>query len=1127
MRPRHLALLTLVASCVFGQSARADGSFFNAVFSRDGVDVIAVGDSGVVARSLDGGATWSSLTLGDKPLRGVVARGFTVVLVGDSGKVGRSTDSGGGWALSVMSGTPDLNAIASLSGDSLIAVGSGGTVLRSIDAGASWSAQTSGTSEPLTAVQFLDAQTGWIVGGNGFLAKSTDGGSSWTPAALGTANTLRSVAARGLTVWAVGDNATAFRSTNGGSSFAPVALHTDASPDVNKVWLSAADTVYLTGGGGFIRRSTDGGATWDFLTHSIQGQFSDLFFIGVKGWAAGRRVRAIMRTTDRGTTWLQPTGAVQSRTWALKQFFSVSVRGNTLQVNPFNKRCLYGAAGKVVYRSYDEGETWSAVSTINESGITKINAFVVSPRDSNHWVAAIGAPDHIVVTTDGGANWSDGTNSFHDFGEFGIPLEVDPDRPDSLYFGVDNGPLYWSTDGGASWSAYSNTVFRSPCDILAVPESDSSVILVGDGVTGSGPGIYWRATGGSRDFNNVWAVGGSEIPTMATSRLRNATVFGTNWANGGVQRSANSGLTWPSVHTVISAWGIDIPRDDPSMVMFGVFSGTTVYTSFANGDSGSFAALPLTGSNYALMLRDRGLALALQSNGIYKLSMNQTLPNTTAQNLTVTAPNGGESWAPGGVHGITWSSTNVALARIEYRAHPEDPWQLVALEDGPRGTHAWTVPYDATTEASIRVSDAWDASPSDVSDQTFTIPLPLVAELPSSLAFGTRPIGSATLDTVRITNTGSDMLQIGSITTAGAAYQPGRSSLSLSPGASDTVGVTFRPSASASYPDTLVISSNAWNAGTIRVPLAGAGTDTPMLSLTSPDGGETWQYGTTHSIAWQSALVSAVDMEFKTALTGAWTSIADSVPANVGSYAWLIPDAPSTQCRLRIREHGGPVHDSSQATFSITVPSYVEAPGSLFVGTTIVNSAITDTIHIENSGTAPLAISSVISSDPRFWPGRTSFVIPAGGSDSLGISYRPTAVGTDSATLTLAADDPFAPHLVQVSGHSVLDVGTGDAPPPARFALWQNQPNPFTGRTLIRYALPIASHATLEVFDIQGNRVATLVDGVQPPGVYGVSFGPRAMTVDGRRLGSLAPGVYLYRFRASGFGATRKMVMMR
>ena len=69
---------------------------------------------------------------------------------------------------------------------------------------------------------------------------------------------------------------------------------------------------------------------------------------------------------------------------------------------------------------------------------------------------------------------------------------------------------------------------------------------------------------------------------------------------------------------------------------------------------------------------------------------------------------------------------------------------------------------------------------------------------------------------------------------------------------------------------------------------------------------------------------------------------------------------------------------------------------------------------------------------------------------------------------------------------------------PLAFALEPNQPNPFGLRTTLRFALPKASHVRLEVFDLAGRRVATVVDGPREAGRHLVPFEPT----------SLASGVY-------------------
>ncbi len=93
---------------------------------------------------------------------------------------------------------------------------------------------------------------------------------------------------------------------------------------------------------------------------------------------------------------------------------------------------------------------------------------------------------------------------------------------------------------------------------------------------------------------------------------------------------------------------------------------------------------------------------------------------------------------------------------------------------------------------------------------------------------------------------------------------------------------------------------------------------------------------------------------------------------------------------------------------------------------------------------------------------------------------------------------------------------------PSRFFLFQNYPNPFNPRTTIRFDLPKQSHVTLTVYNILGQRIRTLFDGVKPAGIYFVWWNGRD---DSGR--SVSSGIYLCKIRTGGFIQTKKMFLLR
>jgi hypothetical protein len=88
---------------------------------------------------------------------------------------------------------------------------------------------------------------------------------------------------------------------------------------------------------------------------------------------------------------------------------------------------------------------------------------------------------------------------------------------------------------------------------------------------------------------------------------------------------------------------------------------------------------------------------------------------------------------------------------------------------------------------------------------------------------------------------------------------------------------------------------------------------------------------------------------------------------------------------------------------------------------------------------------------------------------------------------------------------------------PTEYSLSDNFPNPFNPETTIIYTLPEAVHVTLDVFDISGRKVSTLVDSNESAGKYNILFNGV----------NLASGVYMYRLQAGSFISQKKMLLLK
>ena len=149
--------------------------------------------------------------------------------------------------------------------------------------------------------------------------------------------------------------------------------------------------------------------------------------------------------------------------------------------------------------------------------------------------------------------------------------------------------------------------------------------------------------------------------------------------------------------------------------------------------------------------------------------------------------------------------------------------------------------------------------------------------------------------------------------------------------------------------------------------------------------------------------------------------------------------------------------------------------------------------------------------------------------DSLAVKNRPDLIQNIWNYYFVKYDRSYGAHntkyavriLYKALGWTPLAV---EATPgmPTEFGLNQNYPNPFNPTTSISFAMPKDGHVLLQVYDVTGALVKTLVDQT-------MRAGNMQATWDGTNLSGnkVASGVYLYRMAAGDFVAAKKMVLMK
>ncbi len=196
----------------------------------------------------------------------------------------------------------------------------------------------------------------------------------------------------------------------------------------------------------------------------------------------------------------------------------------------------------------------------------------------------------------------------------------------------------------------------------------------------------------------------------------------------------------------------------------------------------------------------------------------------------------------------------------------------------------------------------------------------------------------------------------------------------------------------------------------------------------------------------------------------------------------------------------------SESLYGLTSNANLQLAVELFNAETHQSLALSQTVFVSNADTAKdFHFTMTLPSSPRGTVAELRVKVLGFVPQS---SHQPSVLNT----ITLLDSDGGTAILNRIGG-ALESVGSV----PTKFALHQNYPNPFNPTTMIRYELTEASPVKLQVFDMLGRVVATVVNERRDAGIYEVPF----------NASGLSSGTYFYRLQAGTFIETKKMMLIK
>ena len=285
----------------------------------------------------------------------------------------------------------------------------------------------------------------------------------------------------------------------------------------------------------------------------------------------------------------------------------------------------------------------------------------------------------------------------------------------------------------------------------------------------------------------------------------------------------------------------------------------------------------------------------------------------------------------------------------------------------------------------------------------------------TSLAFGSVTVNHAVTETVTVNSTGTAPVTITAAAVSGAGFTLAQKSfpLSLYPGQSATLGVEFDPSAAGASSGQLTLSSNTSSGGTSVVALNGTGVAqappaTQLSGFTCNTASFTGSGTDTCTVTLtESAPTSGFTVGLSSSNAAVTPPASITVNANATSAQFSTTVSPVSSAEtVQLTASAGSITRTVALDLHAAVSTLSLSTSSLPFGSVQVNHAVTETVTLNSTGTAPVTITAAAVSGTGFTLLQETFPLSLnpGQSATLTLVFDPSAAGVANGQLTLSSN---------------------------------------------------------------------------------------------------------------------------